>query len=140
MNRPLIPESPFLLGFEPMRELIDRAARAAGEAYPPFNVEDLGKGALRITLGVAGFLPGQLMVSVEGNHLSVTGKRADEPVPEVERNFLHRGIAERGFLRVFVLADGMHVDSARLSDGLLHVDLCRPIATGAVRNIPINAA
>ncbi len=140
MNRQLILDSPFLLGFEPMRELIDRAAKAVGESYPPFNVEDLGEGALCIILGVAGFSMGQLSVSVEANHLSVIGKRGDDRLPDSERNFLHRGIGARGFVRVFVLADGMNVDAARLSDGLLHIDLSRPFATRTVRNIPINAA
>ncbi len=57
MNRNLLFDSPFLLGFEHTRSQIERAAKAAAEGYPPYNVEDLGGGALRITLAVAGFTP-----------------------------------------------------------------------------------
>ena len=38
MNRTILFDSPFLLGFEQTRALIERAARAAGESYPPYNV------------------------------------------------------------------------------------------------------
>jgi hypothetical protein len=43
MNRSLIFDSPFLLGFEHTRNLIERAAKAAAESYPPYNVEDRGE-------------------------------------------------------------------------------------------------
>ena len=118
MNRSLLFDSPFLLGFEHTRNLIERAAKAAAESYPPYNVEDLGDGALRITLAVAGFSPDQLQVTVEDRQLVVSGKR--DGGPKSEEAFLHRGIAARGFVRSFVLADGMVVKAATLEHGLLH--------------------
>src|SRR5665213_993681 len=107
MNRSPLFDSPFLLGFEHTRALIERAAKAAAEGYPPYNVEDAGEGAVRITLAVAGFTADQLDVSVEDNQLIITGKREPDPAATGERAFLHRGIAARGFVRGFVLADGM---------------------------------
>ena len=47
------------------------------------------------------------------------------------------GIAGRGFVRSFVLADGLDVDAAHLEHGLLHVDMSRPEDLPAVRRIPI---
>lgn len=136
MNRNLIFDSPFLLGFEHTRGLIERAAKAAAESYPPYNVEDLGEGALRISLAVAGFAPEQLHVTVEDRQLVVAGKR--EPAPErAEDAFLHRGIAARAFVRSFVLADGMVVRDAALEHGLLHIDLVRPEPEKRVQSIPI---
>src|ERR1700741_5348601 len=124
MNRSLIFDSPFLLGFEHTRSLIERAAKAAAESYPPYNVEDLGGGALRITLAVAGFTPDQLSVTVEDRQLTIPGRRAgDQGRPE--EAYLHRGIAARGFIRSFVLADGMQVQAATLEHGLLHIELVR---------------
>jgi HSP20 family molecular chaperone IbpA len=137
MNRPLLFDSPFLLGFDHTRALIERAAKAAAEGYPPYNVEELGAGAVRITLAVAGFTPAQLEVTVEDNQLSVVGKREGG---EGERAYLHRGIAARGFVRSFVLADGLEVDGATLEHGLLHIDLCRPAPEKNVRRIPIRTA
>lgn len=136
MTRALILDSPFLLGFEHTRSLIERAAKAAAESYPPYNVEDLGDGGLRITLAVAGFAPDQLQVTVEDRHLVIAGKR-EGPQGKAEDAFLHRGIAARGFLRSFVLADGMVVDGASLEHGLLHIDLARPEPERRVQSVPI---
>jgi HSP20 family molecular chaperone IbpA len=139
MNRSIVFDSPFLLGFEQTRALIERAAKAAAESYPPYNVEAKGEGDLRITLAVAGFTPDQLSVSVEGRQLTVTGKR-DGGQGRPEEAFLHRGIAARGFTRAFVLADGMEVAEAVLEHGLLHIDLVRPEPERLVKQIPIRTA
>ena len=138
MNRSILFDSPFLLGFEHTRSLIERAAKAAAESYPPYNVEARGDGGLRITLAVAGFSPDQLQVSVEDRQLTVTGKRDGGARPE--EAYLHRGIAARGFIRSFVLADGMEVDGALLEHGLLHIDLVRPEPERLVKQIPIKTA
>jgi hypothetical protein len=76
-TRPLLFDSPFLLGFDHTRALIERAAKAAGESYPPYNVEAREDGGVRITLAVAGFAPDQLEVTVEGNQLTVAGRRGE---------------------------------------------------------------
>lgn len=135
MNRSLIFDSPFLLGFEHTRSLIERAAKAAAESYPPYNVEDRGDGALRITLAVAGFSPDQLSVTIEDRQLVVSGRR--DGGGRSEDSYLHRGIAARGFLRSFVLADGMEVEGATLEHGLLHIDLARPEPEKRVQTVPI---
>jgi HSP20 family molecular chaperone IbpA len=140
MNRPVLFDSPFLLGFEHTRGLIERAAKAAAESYPPYNVEDRGDGEIRITLAVAGFSPDQLEVSVEDRQLTVAGRREDgagRADAGREDAFLHRGIAARGFIRSFVLADGMVVDEASLEHGLLHIDLSRPEPEKRVMRVPI---
>jgi len=138
MTRSIVFDSPFLLGFEHTRSLIERAAKAAAESYPPYNVEDRGDGALRITLAVAGFTPDTLHVTVEDRQLTVAGRREDGG--KAEDAYLHRGIAARGFLRTFVLADGMEVERAVLEHGLLHIDLTRPEPEKLVKRIPIQTA
>ena len=51
---------------------------------------------------------------------------------------LYQGIAARAFERVFQLADHVVVKSARLENGLLHVDLVREIPEAKKpRQIPI---
>jgi HSP20 family molecular chaperone IbpA len=138
MNRSILFDSPFLLGFEHTRNLIERAAKAASESYPPYNVEDLGEGRLRITLAVAGFTPDQLSVTVEDRQLTVLGRRDGDG--RAEEAFLHRGIAARGFQRSFVLADGMVVEGASLDHGLLHIDVARPAPQARMQTIPIRTA
>lgn len=141
MNRTILFDSPFLLGFEHTRDLIERAAKAASESYPPYNVEQADNGGVRITLAVAGFSPDQLQVTVEGGQLVVAGKRdSADGRTEAERAFLHRGIAARGFVRTFILADGMDVTAATLEHGLLHIDLARPEPERLIKRIPIRSA
>ena len=138
-TRPLLFDSPFLLGFDQTRALIERAAKAAAEGYPPYNVEAREDGEVRITLAVAGFSPDQLEIQVEGNQLTVAGRRGDGP-DNADKASLHRGIAARGFIRTFVLADGMVVSGALLEHGLLHVDLTRPEPERLIQRIPIRTA
>jgi HSP20 family molecular chaperone IbpA len=140
MNRTLIFDNPLLLGFDHTRLLIERAAQIAGDVYPPYNVEARGDGRIRITLAVAGFAPEQMSVTVDNNQLTIVGKREAEPAGAQERAFLHRGIAARGFVRGFVLADGMEVEDATLEDGLLSIDLFRPPAVRRARTVPIRTA
>lgn len=135
MTRPVLFDSPFLLGFEHTRALIDRAAKAAAESYPPYNVEALDDNRVRITLAVAGFTPDQLSVTVEGGQLVIRGEREG-----ADRAYLHRGIAARGFTRTFVLADGLEVEGALLEHGLLHVEVVRPEPSLKVKQVPIRTA
>lgn len=140
MTRTVFFDSPFLLGFEHTRDLIERAARGAAESYPPYNVEERGEHGIRISLAVAGFSADQLSIDLENNQLTVTGKRDGESEGEGERSFVHRGIAARGFTRSFVLADGLEVEGASLEHGLLHIDLQRPDPETLVKRIPIRSS
>jgi HSP20 family molecular chaperone IbpA len=134
-TRPILFDSPYLLGFDHTRALIDRAARAAADSYPPYNVEQRGERSVRITVAVAGFGPEDLTVTLEGRQLTISGRR--DEAGRADQAFLHRGIAGRGFVRSFVLADGLEVDGARLEHGLLHVDMSRPENAPAARRIDI---
>ncbi len=140
MTRTVFFDSPFLLGFEHTRDLIERTARGAAESYPPYNVEERGENGIRISLAVAGFSADQLSVDLENNQLTVTGKRDGEGETEGGRSFVHRGIAARGFTRAFVLADGLQVEGASLEHGLLHIDLQRPDPETLVKRIPIRSS
>ena len=135
-GRQILFDSPFLLGFDHTRALIDRAAKAAAEGYPPYNVEQTADDRVRITLAVAGFSRDDLEITLEGRQLTVAGKREDQARPN--QAFLHRGIAARAFTRTFVLADGLEVEGAALEHGLLHVDLVRPAAAQTIRRIEIS--
>ena len=114
-----------LIGFDRISNLIDSATRLDGATgYPPFNIERTGDDSFRIELAVAGFGPGDLSVDFKESTLTVTG--AKQPANE-QRQFLHRGIAERSFERRFSLADHVRVTEARLENGLLTVELVREL-------------
>ena len=133
MNRTVYFNSPFLLGFEHLERLLERTAKAAGDGYPPYNIEQSGDENLRITLAVAGFGREELNVTVEDRQLVIRGKQSDA----ADKQFLHRGIAARQFQRAFVLAEGIEVTGAELENGLLTVELARPKAESVIRTIDI---
>ena len=56
---------PYLLGFDQLERLVERTAKTGNEGYPPFNIEQRGDHAFRITLAVAGFAEDDLSITVE---------------------------------------------------------------------------
>ena len=125
---------PFLLGFDQLERLAERAAKGA-EGYPPYNIEHIGANGFRITLAVAGFSEDDLSITLEDRQLVIRGRQADI---DAERVFLHRGIAARAFQRNFVLAEGVEVVNAGLENGLLNIDLSRASPDNIVQTIPIS--
>lgn len=125
---------PYMLGFEQLERLVERTSKSDLSGYPPFNIEQSGEHAYRITLAVAGFREDDLTVTVEDRQLIIRGRQADD---EDGRIFLHRGIAARQFQKAFVLAEGVEVAGAALENGLLHVDLKRNVPESVVRTIKI---
>ena len=108
----------------------------ASTGYPPYNVARISKEGTddiyEITLAVAGFTQDDIEIVVENNQLKVSGKSAvlaEEVDTKVE--YLHKGIAERNFVRTWKLAEHVEVESAALKDGILKVRLYRNIPEAA---------
>ena len=140
MSRMAMLSNPLLLGFEEIERLIDRAGKGSADGYPPYNIERISKDdgraeLLRITLAVAGFARDQLDITLEDKQLTIRGKQQDDK----SREYLYRGIAARQFTRTFVLADGIEVKSADLSNGLLCIDLHRLEPERLIRKIEIGS-
>ncbi len=114
------------VGFDRLFQLLDGIGGVENEApaYPPYNIERCGENEYRITMAVAGFSKDELDIAVKETTLTVSGEK--KPA-EKEVEFLHRGIAQRGFERRFQLADHVTVTGADLVDGLLHIDLVREL-------------
>jgi HSP20 family molecular chaperone IbpA len=134
MTKLTLGSHPFLLGFEQLEQLVERTAKAEGNGYPPFNIEQTSDVGYRITLAVAGFGDGDLSLTVEDRQLVVRGRQSDDTG---DRVFLHRGIAARQFQKSFVLADGVDVAGASMENGLLHIDLERAAPERVVQTIEI---
>ena len=126
MNRPdFAPYRRTMVGFDRLFDLLENQRGAgSGDNYPPFNIERRGEDAYRITVAVAGFKPAEIDITAQQNLLVVQGKKGDEASAS---QFLHVGIAQRGFERRFELADYVRVESANLEDGLLVIDLVREV-------------
>jgi molecular chaperone IbpA len=115
-----------MIGVDRMADLAEAALRGDADAsYPPFDVEKTGQDSYRVTVAAAGFSPAELEGTAQPNLLVISGKKAR--AEEGQRDFLHRGVAMRGFERRFELADHVVVRSASHADGLLTVELEREI-------------
>ena len=126
MNRfDLSPYRRSMVGFDRLFDMLENQSRVnTGDKYPPFNIEKRGVDAYRITLAVAGFRPNELDITAHQNLLIVQGRKSEE---SGDGEFLHVGIAQRGFERRFELADYVRVENADLTDGLLIIDLVREV-------------
>lgn len=131
------------VGFDRMASMIDTASAQAaksGASYPPYNVVRLSEDSYRIELAVAGFTPEEIEIETHEGSLTITGGQT----PKAENDaaeYLHRGIAERGFERRFQLADHVRVSGADLSNGLLTISLVREVPEALrPQKIAINSA
>lgn len=114
-----------MVGFDRLFDLLENQNRmSSGDNYPPFNIERRGEDAYRITLAIAGFKPADIDITAQQNLLVIQGKKAEDAS---NAQFLHVGIAQRGFERRFELADYVRVEDANLEDGLLTIDLVREV-------------
>lgn len=110
------------VGFDELVRAAD-TLRGQVEGYPPHNIEKLGDDRYQIAVAVAGFSADEIVVTAEGNSLTVVGS----PVTEDKAVYLHKGIARRAFRRVFKLAEYIQVGEAKLVNGLLTIDLAREV-------------
>jgi molecular chaperone IbpA len=131
------------VGFDRMANMIDAAATQAAKSntsYPPYNVARLSEDSFQIELAVAGFTSDDIEIETHQGVLTISGGYA----PKAENDsveYLHRGIAERGFERRFQLADHVRVKSANLENGLLIIQLERDVPDALKpQKIAINAA
>jgi len=128
------------VGFDRMANLIDAASQqaSAGNSYPPYNVAQLSENAYRIELAVAGFNEDELDLEAHENVLTITGRK-EINADNDDAEYLHRGIAERGFDHRFQLADHVLVEGAELKNGLLVISLKRELPEALKpRKITIN--
>lgn len=126
------------IGFDQMASMLNSATAEKTATYPPYNVERVEENHYRITMAVAGFSEAQLSITTEHNTLLISGQQTSE---NDDAEYLYRGIAARNFERKFQLAEHVKVTTARLENGLLHVELEREIPEALrPRTIAINNA
>jgi len=118
------PLSRSAIGFDRLFDLLDQTAGLEpDEGFPPYDIEKTGEDAYRVTLAVPGFQPDEISIEARPNLLVVSGRRPTDRGGQ----YLHRGLAMRGFERRFDLADFVEVRGANLADGLLTIELEREL-------------
>jgi molecular chaperone IbpA len=125
------------IGFDRIFDLLENASQiTTADGWPPYDILKTDDDEYRIAMAVAGFAREEVEVTHEPNLLVV---RAAKPEDDgVGRQYLHRGIAGRGFERRFELADHVHVVAATLENGMLTIALRQEIPEEQKpRTIPI---
>lgn len=116
-----------MVGFDRLAGMIDQAERLDNaQTYPPYNIERVDDDAFAIEIAVAGFGHDDIDIETKEGQLTIAAKKAPAEDEQV-RQFLHRGIAERGFIRRFQLADHVIVTGASLVNGILRIELVREL-------------
>jgi molecular chaperone IbpA len=128
------------VGFDRIAKMLDEVSNFEAPTYPPYNIEQTGENAYRITMAVAGFSADDLKIEVKEGVLTISGKR-QEKEGKSEHVYLYQGIAGRNFERRFRLAEYVTVRGAKMENGLLHVDLERELPEAMKpRTIPVTQA
>jgi molecular chaperone IbpA len=112
------------IGFDHLFEMLGQAMNTENTAkYPPYDIERTGEDAYRLTLALAGWSPNEITVTAEPNLLVISGEKAESEGAQ----YLYRGIPSLAFEQRFSLADHVQVRDARMTDGLLVIDLMREL-------------
>ncbi len=131
------------VGFDRFNDLFESILNEGGDKsdnYPPYNIEKLGDDDYRITMAVSGFSLDDLEVILHDGELRVSGQIKSNQESE-HAVYLHRGIANRSFVKTFRLADYIQVVDAKMDNGLLVINLRREVPEEKKpRMIAINSA
>ena len=116
-------QDPFLVGFDQFFDrLLSTTPAPQAASYPPYNIVKVSDSEFRIELAVAGFIEDEIDVTVQDDKLTVESRK-DHSVDGAGEVFLHQGISERNFKRVWTLSPTIAVDSAKFVNGLLTINL-----------------
>jgi molecular chaperone IbpA len=107
------------IGFDRLFADMSRTFANSKDNYPPYNVIKVDDTHMIIEVAVAGFAKDEIAVELKESTLSITGKKAEKSDAE----FIHRGISARNFERVFTLGDHLEVSSAKITNGILAIEL-----------------
>ena len=88
--------------------------------YPPYNLVQLNNHESRLEIALAGFKKDEVSVYTEFGKLYVEGKKEDS---EVDGEFIHKGLAQRSFTRIWTITDDTEIREVEFNDGLLVVRL-----------------
>ena len=103
-----------------MDDYFDRFMNETTSNYPPYNLIQVNNVESRLEVALAGFKKDELKVFTEFGKLYVEGKKE---ATEVVGEFVHKGLAQRSFERVWTITDDTEIGSVKFEDGLLTVEL-----------------
>jgi molecular chaperone IbpA len=116
-----------LVGFDRLFDTFDsRFANQLNTNYPPYNVVKTDDDHYSVEVAVAGFKRDEITVEVDGDQLTIKGESSTSN-ESTARQYLHKGLSSRDFVRQFTLAEHMIVKGAEIQDGILSITIERVI-------------
>ena len=106
-----------------MDNYFDRIFSYEAQSYPPYNLVQVNEDESRLELALAGFTKDEVKVYTERGSLVVEGNRKSDD----DRNYVHRGLAQRSFTRKWNVSEDTEVSSVTFENGLLVVVLSRVV-------------
>ena len=106
-----------MIGFDDWFNEFDQ--HFANTNYPPYNTIKVSNNEYRVEVALAGFKKENLKVYTQEGKLVIEGKKDNG----VEKDYVHKGLAQRAFTRSWSLPDELVVKDVRFEDGLLLVDI-----------------
>ena len=104
-----------------MDDYLDRFFNESPQSnYPPYNLIQLNNHESKLEIALAGFKEDELQVFTEFGKLFVEGRKEES---KTDGTFVHKGLAQRSFKRVWTVSDDTKVGSVKFEDGLLTVEL-----------------
>lgn len=114
------------VGFDSLFDELNKMAERKESNYPSYNIAKDDDEHYRIEVALAGFSSGDIKIETEKGVLTIEANK-EEAKEKVADTYIHRGIAQRAFSKMFRLAEYMKVDDAQFVDGILTVFLYREI-------------
>ena len=104
-----------------MDDYLDRFFNESPQSnYPPYNLIQVNNHESKLEIALAGFKKDELKVYTEFGKLYVEGKKETS---QKNGEFIHQGLAQRSFQRVWTITDDTKIGSVKFEDGLLTVEL-----------------
>tara|TARA_R100001510_G_C7587412_1_gene158231 strand:+ start:403 stop:834 length:432 start_codon:yes stop_codon:yes gene_type:complete len=104
-----------------MDDYLDRFFNESPQSnYPPYNLIQVNNHESTLEIALAGFKKDELKVYTEFGKLYVEGKKETS---QKNGEFIHQGLAQRSFQRVWTITDDTKIGSVKFEDGLLTVEL-----------------
>ena len=110
------------VGFDSLFDELNEMAARKESNYPAFNIAKDDEEHYRVEVALAGFARDHISIETEKGMLKIEANKTEESA-----NYIHQGIAQRGFSKMFRLAEHMKVDDAQFVDGILTIYLRREI-------------
>lgn len=116
--------TPYAVGFDKifddMFRYVDATKNSTG--YPPYNIRK-NENKFQIEIALAGVRKEDLNITTDNGQLSIEHNPVE--VEDDVTEWIHRGIAQRKFRRIWTLADDVVVNGATMENGMLYIELER---------------